>query len=220
MLYVEIANSILLGNAEKTVTLTKKALAQGYPAEAILKKGIIKAINIIAEKYREQRVMVPEALMTSRAVNAALVIIEPNLRQGNKRRTCKVVMGTVAGDLHDIGLNLVKIMVMTTGAKIINLGVDVTPAKFVNAVKKEQPNILMMSALLTTTMHVMREVIEELQITEVRKGLLVIVGGAPLDAVFAGKIGADYYFEDAFQVRLFLEENMGRIIQLKQNRIP
>lgn len=207
--------SIAAGEAEKTLELTKWALAQGFSAESVLEKGLIAGMNRVAEKFRDQRVMVPEVLMASRAMHAGLSLVEPCLRGSDKKTVAKIVMGTVAGDLHDIGLSLVKMMVITTGAQIINLGVDVTPKKFASVVRKEKPHILMMSALLTTTMTVMKEVIDELELLGLRKSLIVIVGGAPVDAGFAKKIGANYYFEDAFEVRTFIQENLSKMITKK-----
>ena len=217
MIFQGIIKSIASGEAEECLALTKQALGQGYSAESVLEKGLIAGMDRVAEKFRNQRVMVPEVLMASRAMHAGLSLVEPCLKSTNKKTTGKIVMGTVAGDLHDIGLSLVKMMVMTTGAQIINLGVDVTPKKFASVVRKEKPHILMMSALLTTTMTVMKEVIDELELLGLRKNLIVIVGGAPVDSGFAKKIGADYYFEDAFDVRTFIEENFAKMI-IKKSR--
>lgn len=215
MIFQAIINSIISGEAENSMVLTKRALSQGFSAESILEKGLIAGMDRVAEKFREQRVMVPEVLMASRAMHAGLSLVEPLLKVSEKRVAGKIVMGTVAGDLHDIGLSLVKMLIMSTGAEIINLGVDVTPKKFASVIRKEKPNILMMSALLTTTMTVMKEVIDELELTGIRKNLVVIVGGAPIDSGFAKTIGADYYFEDAFEVRAFIEENLSKIISKK-----
>ncbi|WP_298196893.1 corrinoid protein [Desulfosporosinus sp.] len=215
MVFQAIIKSIATGDAEQSMVLTKRALAQGFSADSVLEKGLIAGMDRVAEKFREQRVMVPEVLMASRAMHAGLSLIEPLLENSEKKCTGKIVMGTVAGDLHDIGLSLVKMLVMATGVEIINLGVDVTPKKFASAVRKEKPHILMMSALLTTTMTMMKDVIDELESLAIRKNLIVIVGGAPVNAGFAKRIGADYYFEDAFEVRAFLDENLSRIITKK-----
>ncbi|HBW39108.1 corrinoid protein [Desulfosporosinus sp. BICA1-9] len=215
MVFLAIIKSIISGEAENTMALTKQALAQGFSAESVLEKGLIAGMDRVAEKFREQRVMVPEVLMASRAMHAGLSLVEPLLKDSDKKIAAKIVMGTVAGDLHDIGLSLVKMLVISTGAEIINLGVDVTPKKFASVVRKEKPHILMMSALLTTTMTVMKEVIDELELMGIRKNLVIIVGGAPVDSGYAKTIGADYYFEDAFEVRVFLEENLAKIISRK-----
>lgn len=215
MAYQAIITSIIEGKAEDTMVLTKRALAQGYPAEAVLEKGLIAGMNCIAKKFRKQRVMIPEVLMSSRAMHAGLSIVNPHLKCIDKKGSGKIVMGTVAGDLHDIGLTLVKMMIMSTGADIIYLGVDVTPEEFAKVVRKEKAHILIMSALLTTTMPVMKDVIDELEVLGIRKKLKVIVGGAPVDLAFARRIGADYYFENAFEVQTFLEENLNKIVSRK-----
>ncbi|AET67290.1 putative cobalamin binding protein [Desulfosporosinus orientis DSM 765] len=215
MVFQAIIKSIATGNAEQSLILTKRALAQGFSAESVLEKGLIAGMDRVAEKFREQRVMVPEVLMASRAMHAGLSLIEPLLTDVERKSNGKIVMGTVAGDLHDIGLSLVKMLIMATGLEVIYLGVDVTPKKFASIVKKEKPNILMMSALLTTTMTVMKDVIDELESLGIRKNLIIIVGGAPIDPGFAKRIGADYYFEDAFEVKAFLEDNITKLIPKK-----
>jgi len=215
MVFQGIIKSIASGEAEESLALTKRALALGYSAESVLEKGLIAGMDRVAEKFCDQRVMVPEVLMASRAMHAGLSLVAPCLKGSDKKSIGRVVMGTVAGDLHDIGLSLVKMMVMTTGAQITYLGVDVTPKKFASVVRKEKPHILMMSALLTTTMTVMKEVISELELLGLRRNLIVIVGGAPVDSGFAKRIGADYYFEDAFEVRTFIQENLSKIITQK-----
>ncbi|WP_407309048.1 corrinoid protein [Desulfosporosinus sp. SB140] len=217
MIFQGIIKSIVAGKAEECLVLTKHALTQGFTAESVLEKGLIAGMDRVADKFRDQRVMVPEVLMASRAMHAGLSLVEPLLKDAEKKISGKIVMGTVAGDLHDIGLSLVKMMIMSTGAQVINLGVDVTPKKFASVVRKEKPDILMMSALLTTTMTVMKEVIDELEGQNLRKNLIIIVGGAPVDSGYAKRIGADYYFEDAFEVRLFIEENLTKLMN-KRNR--
>ncbi|KLU62698.1 methionine synthase [Peptococcaceae bacterium CEB3] len=212
MSFEKIIDAITEGEAEDTLELTKQALAQGYPAKAVLEKGLLVGINGVAEKFREARVNVPEVLMAARAMHAGLSVIEPLLVVPVRRGFGKIVVGTVAGDLHDVGISLVKTMAMSTGASIIDLGVDVTPKKFANVTRREKPDILMISALLTTTMTVMRSVIEELEAQGLRKEVKIIVGGAPVTEDFAKEIGADYYFEDCFRVRDFLEENLSKIV--------
>lgn len=197
--------------------LTKQALAQGYSAASILEKGLIKGMNIIAEKYRTEKVNVPEVLMATQSMHAGLSVIEPILTTPTKKGLGKIILGTVAGDLHDIGLSIVKTMAMATGAKVIDLGVNVSPKKFASAVRKEKPNILMISALLTTTMSVMKDVITELETQGLRQGLKIIVGGAPITDAFAKEIGADYTFEDAIEFRNFLNENLNKLLVNKHN---
>lgn len=216
MIFDDIIYSIAEGESEETLELTKKALAQGYSANSILEKGLITGINIIAEKYRIDKVNVPEVLMATHSMHAGLSIIEPILTAPTKKGLGKIVLGTVAGDLHDIGLSIVKAMAMSAGARVIDLGVNVSTKKFASAVRKEKPDILMISALLTTTMSVMKDIIEELKTQGLRHDVKVIVGGAPITDAFAKEIGADYTFEDAFQFRDFLKENLNKLLNTKK----
>ena len=216
MIFDDIIHSIAEGESEETLELTKKALAQGYSANSILEKGLITGINIIADKYRTEKVNVPEVLMATHSMHAGLSIIEPILTVPTKKGLGKIILGTVAGDLHDIGLSIVKAMAMSAGARVIDLGVNVTPKKFARAVRKEKPDILMISALLTTTMSVMKDVIVELEVQGLRNDVKVIVGGAPITDAFAKEIGADYTFEDAFQLRDFLKENLSKLLASKR----
>jgi len=216
LIFDDIIRSIAEGESEETLELTKQALAQGYSANSILEKGLIAGINIISEKYRTEKVNVPEVLIATHAMHSGLSVIEPILTAPAKKGLGKIVLGTVAGDLHDIGLGIVKTMAMSTGAKVVDLGVNVSPKKFASAVRKEKPNILMISALLTTTMSVMKEVIVELEAQGLRNGLKIIVGGAPITDAFAKEIGADYTFEDALEFRQFLKENLNKLLGSKQ----
>ncbi len=212
MIYAEITERVKAGEAEAVIELCSKALSQGYPALSILEKGLIVGMDQIAEKYSHRRVIVPEVLLSSRAMHAGLDVLEPQLKYKAKRQTGTIVIGTVAGDLHDIGKNLVKLTVMSTGAHIVDLGIDVTPQRFIQAVEKYNPEILMMAALLTTTMPVMKKVIHALENAGMRKGLIVAVGGAPVDEAFAREIGADCYFKCAKDVKSFLEHNLNKIV--------
>lgn len=218
MIFDDIINSIAEGESEETLELTKQALAQGYSAASILEKGLITGINIIADKYRDEKVNVPEVLMATHSMHAGLSVIEPILTAPTKKGLGKIILGTVAGDLHDIGLSIVKAMAMSSGAQVIDLGVNVSPKKFASAVRKKKPDILMISALLTTTMSVMKDVISELELQGLRDGVKVIVGGAPITDAFAKEIGADYTFEDAFQFRDFLKENLNKLLVSKLNK--
>lgn len=212
MIYEEISERVKAGEAEAVVELCSQALSQGYPALAVLNKGLIVGMDQIADKFSHRRVVVPEVLLSSRAMHAGLAILEPHLKYKGKRKTGTIVIGTVAGDLHDIGKNLVKLTVIGTGAHIVDLGIDVTPQKFLHAVKKYKAEILMMAALLTTTMPVMKKVITAMDEANLRKGLVVAVGGAPIDEGFARAIGADYYFKCAKDAKSFLNNNLNKIV--------
>jgi len=217
LIFDDIIHSIAEGESEETLDLTKQALAQGYSAISILEKGLIMGINVVAEKYREEKVNVPEVLMATHSMHAGLSVIEPLLTAPTKKGFGKIIVGTVAGDLHDIGLSIVKAMAMSSGARIIDLGVNVTPKKFASAVRKEKPDILLISALLTTTMSVMKDVIVELDAQGLRTGVKIIVGGAPITDAFAKEIGADYTFQDAFQFRDFLKGNLTKLLTSKRS---
>ncbi|WP_371371746.1 corrinoid protein [Sporomusa aerivorans] len=216
MIYDQITEKVKTGEAESVVELCSKALAQGYPALAILEKGLIVGMDQVAEKYSHRRIVVPEVLLSSRAMHAGLTVVEPHLKYKVKKQTGTIVIGTVAGDLHDIGKNLVKLTVMSTGAHIVDLGIDVTPQRFLQAVEKYKAEILMMAALLTTTMPVMRKVINVLKEADMRKDLIVAVGGAPVDEGFARVIGADCYFKCAKDVKSYLDHNLNKIL-LRRN---
>ncbi|HWR07247.1 corrinoid protein [Sporomusa sp.] len=213
MIYAEITEKVKAGDAEAVIELCCKALSQGYPALAVLEKGLIVGMDQVADKFSHRRVIVPEVLMSSRAMHAGLTILEPQLKYKVKRQTTgTIVIGTVAGDLHDIGKNLVKLTVMGTGAHIVDLGIDVTPQKFIQAVEKTKAEILMMAALLTTTMPVMRKVINALEEARMRQGMIVAIGGAPVDEAFARAIGADCYFKCAKDAKSFLVHNLNKIV--------
>jgi methanogenic corrinoid protein MtbC1 len=212
MIYAEIIAGVTAGEAEVVMELCHKALSQGYPALSVLDKGLIVGMGRVADKFCHRRVIVPEVLMSARAMHAGLSILEPQLKYKAKRQSGTIVIGTVAGDLHDIGKNLVKLMVMSTGAHIVDLGIDVTPRKFLQAMDKNKAEILMMAALLTTTMPVMKRVIDALEEAGMRQGIIVAVGGAPVDESFARSIGADCYFKCATDAKSFLELNLNKIM--------
>ena len=202
-----IKKAVTDGEAERAAQQVYGALAALYPAENVLEEGLVKGMLQVAERFREERVMVPEVLMSARAFQAGLSVVLPRLKKRRPLRLVKVVIGTVAGDLHDIGKNLVKVLLITTGAAVVDLGVDVSARDFVRAVVREKPHILMMSSLLTTTMGAMKEVIEALAEKGLRDKLTIMVGGTPVTAEFARLIGADHYFVDAPELREFFLES-------------
>jgi 5-methyltetrahydrofolate--homocysteine methyltransferase len=205
--YELISQTVIDGDAEKVIKLTQKAIHEGYPAENILEKGLIHGMNLIAEKFRHEKVMIPEVLMSTRAMHAGMMTINPYLNKSRSSKEPKVLIGTVAGDLHDIGKNLVILILASIGVEVVDLGIDVSAKKFLQAIRKEKPEYLMMSALLTTTMPAMREVIEAIEKGGLRSQVKVVIGGGPVTGVFANEIGADFYFEDAFKVRQYFLES-------------
>jgi 5-methyltetrahydrofolate--homocysteine methyltransferase len=154
-------------------------------------------MDIVGEKMETGEMFIPEVLMSARAMSISVEILKPLLAAGEAVSAGKIVIGTVKGDLHDIGKNLVVMMMESAGFEVIDLGVDVDPAKFVAAIKENKPNIVGLSALLTTTMPMMRKSIESIEESGLRDGLKIIVGGAPVNQAFADEIGADGYASDA-----------------------
>ena len=192
-----IFDSILDGNAEKTKQGVETALADNIDPSLILNEAMIKAMGEVGRLFEEGEYFVPEMLISARAMQAGLAILKPKLVTGNYQPLGKVVIGTVKGDLHDIGKNLVSMMLEGAAFEIVDLGTDVAPEKFVEAVKSTGANIVAMSALLTTTMPNMKVTLEALKAAGIRDTVKVMVGGAPLTDNYAHDIGADGYAPDA-----------------------
>jgi len=171
--------------------LTQKALDSGIPPSEILNEGLIKGMQIIGEKFRANKVFVPDVLIAAKAMNAAMVHIKPFFLSNEIKTKGKVVMGTVAGDLHDIGKNIVAMIIQGGGWEIVDLGVDVSAEKFVKAVEEHKPAAIGLSALLTTTMLNMENIIKEIKSLD--SSIRVLVGGAPLSKEYADSIGADFF---------------------------
>ena len=193
----DISKALQRGKADKVSELVNQALKEDIVPKKILEKGLIHGMSIIGEKFKKNEVYVPEVLIAARAMHAGMDVLKPKLTETGVKNIGKVVMGTVKGDLHDIGKNLVEIMLEGAGFEIIDLGTDVSPGKFVDAVKEYQPNVLGMSALLTTTMVYMPEVIQALHNAGLRDKEKIMVGGAPITQNYANQIGADGYSPDA-----------------------
>ena len=192
-----IYEAVLTGNAKAAAAETQTALDEGISAPDILHKACIPAMTEVGRLFEIGEKFVPEMLIAARAMQAALTILKPLLVDAGAETLGKVVIGTVAGDLHDIGKNLVGMMLEGAGFEIIDLGTDVSPEKFVGAVQEHQPHLLGMSALLTTTMASIGKTIDALTEAGVRDQVKVIVGGAPLTQDFADKVGADGFPTDA-----------------------
>jgi len=193
----QIAELVQKGNAKLVAENVKKALDEGMQPEQILNQALIFAMSIVGEKFKNNEIFVPEVLIAARAMKAGLEVLSPILTQTGVKPVGKVIIGTVKGDLHDIGKNLVAMMMTGAGFEVIDLGVDATPEKFCEAVKEHKPQIVAMSALLTTTMPNMKATIDKLKDEGLRDSVKVIVGGAPVTDVFAKSIGADGYAPDA-----------------------
>lgn len=190
-------DAIVEGNAKQAKTTTSDALAEGVDPQEILNKFMIPAMDEVGRRFETNEYFVPELLIAARAMKGALELIKPRLVATGAKPIGKVAIGTVKGDLHDIGKNLVAAMLEGGGFEIIDLGVDVTPDKFVGAVKERGATIVALSALLTTTMPSMKTTIEGLKEAGVRNQVKVIIGGAPVTQKYADEIGADGYSDNA-----------------------
>ena len=205
-----ISEFLQQGRAKEVQNLVSQALAEGISPNQILTDGLLHGMSIIGEKFKVNEVYVPEVLIASRAMNAGMEVLKPYLVDEDVKPLGKVVLGTVQGDLHDIGKNLVKIMLQGAGFTVIDLGIDVPAEKFVEAIKNEQPQIVAMSALLTTTMTQMETVIAAIKRENLRDAVYIMVGGAPVTTQFAEKIGADAYAPDAATAASVAKEKMLR----------
>ncbi|MPN27143.1 Methionine synthase [bioreactor metagenome] len=194
----QLHEAILTGNLKQAVEVTTQAIAQGVDPQLLISDYMSKAMEEIGGRFEAGKAFVPELLMSARAMKGALEIIKPILSaKGSTTNLGKVVIGTVKGDLHDIGKNLVASMLEGCGFEVINLGVDISSEKFVEAVRENKANIICMSALLTTTMTYMKEVIGALEKSGLRDEVKVMIGGAPINQNYASEIGADGYSSNA-----------------------
>jgi 5-methyltetrahydrofolate--homocysteine methyltransferase len=204
-----ISQAIIKGDAKTTADEVSVALEKGIPAGKILQQACIPAMIEVGRLFEASEIFVPEMLVSARAMQFALDKLRPHLVEEDIKATGKVVMGTVSGDLHDIGKNLVCIMLEGSGFEVIDLGTDVPPETFVEAVKTHQPDAVGMSALLTTTMPSMQKTLLALQEAGVRAKVKVLVGGAPVTQDYAEKIGADGFAPDASSATRKLRELLG-----------
>ena len=195
--FEQITADVLEGDEEEVVVNARKLLAQGVKAGDILNKGMLPAMDLIGSRFTDGTVFIPEVLLSARAMNLGLGLLEPHLVSDGAQAPGKIVIGTVNGDLHDIGKNMVVSMLKGVGFKVVDLGANVEVVEFVEAVRDEQPDVLGLSALLTTTMPQIREVIEGLEHSQLRRSVKVIIGGAPVNQKFADDAGADGYAQDA-----------------------
>ena len=193
----EISTLLQRGKAKDLAALVTEELAAGVAPKDILTQGLIVGMGIIGEKFKNNEVFVPEVLIAARAMNAALAVLKPALAETGVEPIGTAVICTVKGDLHDIGKNLVKMMIEGTGLRVVDLGVDCDADKVVNAVKESNADIVCLSSLLTTTMMYQKDIIEALNAAGIRDQVKVMGGGAPVTQAFADEIGADAYTPDA-----------------------
>ncbi len=193
----KIASNLYKGEDEVVAALVQKALDQGVVAEEVLAGGLIAGMDEVGRDFKAGDLFVPEVLIAARAMHAGMDVLRPLLAEGDVSSAGKYVIGTVQGDLHDIGKNLVKMMLEGAGFETIDVGTDADPAAFVDAVREHQPKVVGMSALLTTTMVNMKTTIEALTEAGLRDSVKIMIGGAPVTPAFAQEIGADAYAPDA-----------------------
>ncbi len=194
-LFARLSTAVIDGNKDQCEELTRQLLAEGVSAKEVLDLGLVPGMDVVGVRFRDNIIFVPEVLISARAMKASLAILEPILAAANVKETGVVVIGTVKGDIHDIGKNIVSMMLRGAGFKVVDLGVDVRVEKFIDAIRREGAHILGMSALLTTTMGYMKTVIAK--VNEEGIAVRTMVGGAPVSAAFAATVGADAYAKNA-----------------------
>jgi len=185
------------GKMDEVKNLTQAALGAGEKPEVILKDGLIASMERIGVRFKNGEIYIPEVLIAARAMHAGMAVLKPILSKAGASLGAKVIIGTVKGDLHDIGKNLVVMMLEGGGFEVVDMGIDVPPEKFVAAIKQHQPRVVGMSALLTTTMREMKNTIDAIVEAGLRKQVKAIIGGAPVTEKYAKEIGADGYAPDA-----------------------
>jgi 5-methyltetrahydrofolate--homocysteine methyltransferase len=195
--FEEISTLLQKGKAKDIVVAVQKALDAGASPQDILEKGLISGMNIIGGKFKRNEVFVPEVLVAARAMNHASAVLKPALTEAGVEPVGKAIICTVKGDLHDIGKNLVKMMIEGKGIEVSDLGVDCKEDKIIEAVRDSGAKVLCLSALLTTTMMAIKDVIEALKASGLREKVKVMIGGAPVTQSFADEVGADAYTPDA-----------------------
>ncbi len=193
----ELSKSVIEGNLDEIVELTQDALDDGLSAKDILDKGLMPGMDYVGVEFKAGNMFVPEVLRSARAMQSSMALIKPLLAETGASMTGKVLIGTVKGDLHDIGKNLVGMMCEGAGFEVNDLGKDIEPQAFVDAVKEHEPDILGMSALLTTTMRAMEHTVKALEEAGVRDKVKIMIGGAPVTQAFSDQIGADGYASNA-----------------------
>lgn len=195
--FEEISALLQRGRAKDLAAMVQEELDAGVSAKDILNEGLVTGMNVVGAKFKTNQIFVPEVLIAARAMNAALAVLKPALAQSGVEPVGTAVICTVKGDLHDIGKNLVKMMIEGTGIRVIDLGVDCPAEKVVEAVKENDADIVCLSALLTTTMMAQKDVIDALKAAGLRDKVKVMIGGAPVTQAFCDEIGADIYTADA-----------------------
>ncbi len=193
----DISENLQRGKAKIVKELVQQAIDEGIPAQEILEQGLLAGMDVVGEKFKKNEVFVPEVLVAARAMNMGSGLLKPLLAEGGVEAIGKVCIGTVKGDLHDIGKNLVKMMMEGKGLEVVDLGTDVDPETYVKTAIDQNCQIICCSALLTTTMPVMEAVVKEAEKAGIRDKVKIMIGGAPVTETFCRQIGADKYTPDA-----------------------
>ena len=193
----EISLKLQAGRAKDVVQLVQQAIDEGVPAKVILEEGLLSGMNVIGEQFKNNEIFVPEVLLAARCMNKGAALLKPLLAEAGVKANGRVCIGTVKGDLHDIGKNLVRMMLEGKGLEVIDLGTDVDPEVFAQTAKDENCRIVCCSALLTTTMGVMGDVVKAIEAAGLRDQVKIMIGGAPVTQAFCDSIGADAYTPDA-----------------------
>ncbi len=207
--FAPITEALIACNREQVMSLVKNALDEGTAAKDILNQGLIAGMDVIGEKMENEEMFIPEVLMAAKIMRGAVEELKPLLSEDEIEARAKVVVGTVKGDLHDIGKNLVAMLLESTGVEVYNLGVDVEPDSFINEVRTKKADFLCLSALLTTTMPMMKETIKAVVESGIRDDVKILVGGAPVTQKFAEEIGADGYAPDAGSASKLVKSMLG-----------
>jgi 5-methyltetrahydrofolate--homocysteine methyltransferase len=207
--FEKLAEGVMIGDVEKVTELTQKAVDEGIEPMEIIDQGLMSGMSVVGERFKAGDMYVPEVIMSAKAMGSGMEIVKPLLVGGKAASKGKVLIGTVKGDLHEIGKKLVMMMMESAGLEVEDLGIDISAEKFAEAVKEKKPDVLGMSALLTTTMLAMKDTIETLKEAGLRDKVKILVGGAPVTLDFAEEIGADGWAPDAVTAKDKVLEFLG-----------
>jgi len=208
-IFGEMAEALIKGDQKKVKALVEAAIKEKLPVDEILQKGLVSGMDIVGERFRKDEMWIPEVMVAVRAMNAGLEIVEPLLGQSASLNRGKFVIGTVKDDLHDVGKNMVVMMMKGAGFRVIDLGINVSPERFVETIRREKHQVMGMSALLTLTLPNMERTIEAITRAGLRDQVKIMAGGAPVTQAFADRIGADGYAPDSAQAVKRARELMG-----------
>jgi methylmalonyl-CoA mutase cobalamin-binding domain/chain len=208
--FAQLAELVIAGDGDSAKRLTAELLSDGVAPQEILDAGLLRGMDIVGARMRSGECFIPEVLLSARTMQGSLELLKPRLAEGGTAQAGTVVIGTVEGDLHDIGKNLVAMMLEGAGFAVVNLGTSVTAEQFVSAVKEHRADIVGLSALLTTTLPRMKETLMALEQAGLRESVRVVVGGAPVTAAFAAELGADGYGANAAMAVEKVKELVGR----------